>query len=233
MDAALLSSALLMGLAGGPHCAAMCGAAQLGVAGPGRRSMLALQLGRVAGYALAGAVVASSVSLLGELGRAGPLLRPVWTLFHVGALALGLGMAWRGRVPAWLSTLGQRRPALASGAQPLHFVSRLPRGARAATAGACWTLLPCGLLQSALVVAALASDAAWGALVMAGFAAGSALGLAAVSLFWTRLRGRATADVVPSTASVRLAGVLLAGASGFALVHGLQAAIGQAFCLPA
>ncbi|NWG73003.1 MAG: sulfite exporter TauE/SafE family protein, partial [Rubrivivax sp.] len=33
MDAALAFSALLMGLAGSPHCVAMCGAACTGIAG--------------------------------------------------------------------------------------------------------------------------------------------------------------------------------------------------------
>ena len=55
MDSALVVSALLMGLAGGPHCAAMCGAAQAGVAGSGGRSraasgLLAQQAGRLLGY---------------------------------------------------------------------------------------------------------------------------------------------------------------------------------------
>jgi sulfite exporter TauE/SafE len=49
-DAALAATALLMGLAGGPHCAAMCGTAQAGLtAQGGARAVVALQLGRVAG----------------------------------------------------------------------------------------------------------------------------------------------------------------------------------------
>ncbi len=48
-DAALAATALLMGLAGGPHCAAMCGAAQAGLtAQGGARAVVALQLGRLA-----------------------------------------------------------------------------------------------------------------------------------------------------------------------------------------
>ena len=57
LDAALIGSAALMGLAGAPHCAAMCGAAQTSLAGGARRPMLLLQLGRLASYAAAGALV--------------------------------------------------------------------------------------------------------------------------------------------------------------------------------
>ena len=64
-DTALAASALLMGLAGAPHCAAMCGAACGGIArGCGGangtvRAGWALQVGRIASYALAGALVAA------------------------------------------------------------------------------------------------------------------------------------------------------------------------------
>ncbi|HWK83612.1 MAG TPA: sulfite exporter TauE/SafE family protein, partial [Caldimonas sp.] len=44
-----------MGLAGGPHCAAMCGAACSLVVGPrgAARPLVALLVGRLAGYAAA------------------------------------------------------------------------------------------------------------------------------------------------------------------------------------
>ena len=94
MDSALVATALLMGLAGGPHCAAMCGAACNAIAGRSgalSTSMLALHAGRVAGYAAAGAIVAGGVSSLGTFETAAPLLRPLWGMVHVGAIALG---AW-------------------------------------------------------------------------------------------------------------------------------------------
>ena len=49
--------------------------------------------------------------------------------------------------------------------------------ARSAGLGLAWVAWPCGLLQSALRVAALANTPASGALVMAGFAGASAAGL--------------------------------------------------------
>ena len=64
MDQALFLSAVLMGLAGTPHCLAMCGAACTAAAGGGRaRNLLPFHLGRLVAYAAAGAVAAASISL--------------------------------------------------------------------------------------------------------------------------------------------------------------------------
>jgi sulfite exporter TauE/SafE len=239
MDAALAASALMMGLAGAPHCAAMCGAAYGGVARQGgpagstgaSRAMWAMQVGRLVGYAAAGALVAASVSGLTSLGAAAPVLRPLWTLLHVGAVALGLSLLWRGRAPAWLAGVSRHGSRLMQ-AQPVRFVSRIPVTTRAAALGMCWAAMPCGLLQSALIVAALASGPLQGAGVMAGFAVTSALGLWLAPTLWSRLRSAGGA-LAQGTLPVRLAGALLAGASGFALVHGLRSAIDQALCLTA
>lgn len=237
MDSALIVSALLMGLAGGPHCAAMCGAAhgaiaQKGGAAQAQRALVALQLGRLASYALAGALVALSVSWVRTFEAAAPLLRPLWTMLHVAAIALGLWLVWAGRAPAWLAQATRpANPSLAT-AQPLRFFSRMPATQRAGLLGMCWALMPCGLLQSALIVAALASGPWQGAGVMAGFATASSISLWLAPRLWLRYgaRGRALGE---SVLPVRLAGGLLAGASLFALVHGLGAAIAQALCLPA
>ena len=109
MDLALLASALLLGLAGVPHCTAMCAAPCAAVtAGPrqGRRLRWAAFHGmRVLAYAAAGAVAASSVGVLGVLADWTPLLQPLWTLVHAAAFALGLWLLWRGRQPAWLENL--------------------------------------------------------------------------------------------------------------------------------
>ena len=236
MDLALAASALMMGLAGGPHCAAMCGAAFGGIARRGgaagtSQAMLALQLGRLASYAAAGALVAASVAWLGSLREAAPVLKPLWTMLHVSAVALGLWLLWQGRAPAWLAGAGRHVDRLTN-SQPLRFVARIPRSARAGAIGACWAAMPCGLLQSALLVAALASGPLQGAGVMAVFALGSAVSLWLAPHLWLRLQGRG-GNAARSTLAVRLAGVLLIAASTFALVHGRREAIDQALCLPA
>jgi len=110
MDQALLLSAVLMGLAGTPHCLAMCGAACTAVTGGGAAPRLwAFHLGRLLSYSLAGAVVAASVGSLAAMGQAVAALRPLWTLVHMAALALGLFLVWRGRQPAWMERLGTVR----------------------------------------------------------------------------------------------------------------------------
>ena len=230
MDAALVVSALLMGLAGAPHCAAMCGAAHGAIAQQGGRArftetMLALQAGRLASYAVAGALVAASVVGLAALHEAAPLVRPLWTLAHVGAVALGLWLLCTARAPAWLS-VNSRPGRVLLDSRPIHVFRTLPSTARAGIVGACWAVVPCGLLQSTLLVAALASGPLQGAAVMAAFSVASAVGLWLGPRLWLLLRWRGGPDEAAS-ASVRLAGVLLACSSLFALSHGLGAAIVQ------
>ena len=94
MQTSLALTALMMGVAGGPHCLAMCGAACAGIgqaAGVRQAQALgAFQIGRLLGYAALGALAAASVQGLGWLTVQSAALRPVWSLLHVAALVLGL-----------------------------------------------------------------------------------------------------------------------------------------------
>lgn len=223
MDLALFFSAVLMGLAGTPHCLAMCGAACTAASGGGRpRQLLPFHLGRLLAYAAAGAVAAASVGSLAALGQAVGALRPLWTLVHIAALALGLYLVWQGRQPAWMERLGRARgPATVAhrGGESWQVVAG---PARSAGLGLAWVAWPCGLLQSALLVAGLANGPAGGALVMAGFAAASAAGLVLGPALWWRLSGpRGGAGALSARAAVRWAGGALAAASAWALGHGL------------
>ena len=104
MDQALLLSAILLGLAGAPHCLAMCGAACTAIAGGGGwRGLLPFHLGRLLAYSVAGGVVAASVGSLAALGQAVAALRPLWMLVHLAALALGLCFCFgrAGSRPGW------------------------------------------------------------------------------------------------------------------------------------
>ncbi len=221
MEFALLLSALALGLAGVPHCAAMCAAPCAAVTGRGAVSPAAwaFHLARMLSYAVAGAVAAGSVSALAALAAWSPLLRPVWTLLHAAALVLGLWMLWQGRQPVWLESLGRgsgRAAGPASGWQRIH------GPARAGAAGLVWAAWPCGLLQSALVLAALANSPAGGALVMTGFAAVTAAGLMVGPALWAWFGGGAVAARV-STWAVRASGAMIVLAAGFALTHGVWA----------
>ena len=109
MDVTLIVTAALLAAAGIPHCAAMCGAACAAAVGSGRpASHLSFHVMRVASYGVAGAVAASSVGWLAQLGQATAAVRPLWTLVHAAALVLGLWLLWQGRQPAWLERLGPK-----------------------------------------------------------------------------------------------------------------------------
>jgi len=223
VDLALLLSAALLGLAGIPHCAAMCGAACVAAGGGASAgSTVAFQTGRLLSYCAAGAVAAASVTTLGQLGQWTPALKPLWIMVHLAAFGLGAWLLWRGAQPRWVSELAllSRVRGAPAGAQPIRW-SPATQGARAGIAGLAWVAWPCGLLQSALVVAALGNHAVTGAAAMAGFALASSPGLLAGP--WL-LRSAARFGGDGETAQrwlTRSAGALLVLSSGWALGHGL------------
>jgi hypothetical protein len=210
MSLTLATTALVMGLAGGPHCTAMCGAACAGVVRMGPRPALApwvFQAGRLAGYSIAGALAAETVQGLSWLVTQTAALRPVWTLFHVAVLGWGLMLLVLARQPMWVSDAGRTvwtklRPWVGA------------RGGLFA-AGAAWAFMPCGLLYSALLGASLSGGAADGALSMALFAAGSGVWLAAAPKLLARLRN--AANRVRQDWGTRISGLLLVIAAVFAL----------------
>lgn len=214
MQTSLAVTALLMGVAGGPHCIAMCGAACAGIGkAAGEQSVSALwmfQAGRMTGYAALGAVAAASMQGLGWLTTQTAVMRPVWTMFHVAAMALGLILVLLARQPVWLDATARR---VWRKVRVLHAAW----GRKAPLAiGVLWTFMPCGLLYSALLVAALAGGPLDGALTMALFALGSSASLMAGPWLLLRLHGSGTGGW-----GIRLAGLALAVTSGWALWMGL------------
>jgi sulfite exporter TauE/SafE len=223
MHTSMLLTALFMGLAGGPHCVAMCGAACAGIGrAAGERSSTALwrfQVSRMLGYALMGGLAAGTVQGLAWLGTHTAVLRPVWTMFHVAALMLGAVLIWRARQPAWVESLGQQvwrraRPVMST------------LGPRAPVVlGLAWALMPCGLLYSALLVASLSANALEGAAIMALFSLGTSISLFAGPWLLLRLRGGRS-----GAWGIRLAGLALAVTSGWALWMGITRPTGL-WCL--
>ena len=175
MTWSLAATAVLMGLAGGPHCIAMCGAACAGIGQAGApRGTLAIgwfQVGRLTGYTLLGALAAASMQGLGWLTVQSAALRPLWTMVHVAAVLLGAMLLIWARQPVWLEW-GARRVWARVRTVTQRFGLAAPLGV-----GVAWALLPCGLLYSAAMVAALAGSVTGGAAVMALFALGSGLTL--------------------------------------------------------
>jgi uncharacterized protein len=216
MQSSLAITGLLMGLAGGPHCLAMCGSACTGLANINKSSsikknsnfgtLLRFQIGRLLGYSALGASAAASMQGLGWLSIHTASLRPVWTLIHVVAALLGLSLVFRAQQPQWIE----------SAAKSLWLKTRrlsqtLPN-ATPTVVGMFWVFLPCGLLYSALMVAAMSSKALDGALVMGLFALGSGASLLAGPWVWKKLRGF---DSGPW--STRLAGLSLFAISSWGL----------------
>ncbi|MBB1077321.1 sulfite exporter TauE/SafE family protein [Rhodoferax sp. 4810] len=210
MQTTLATTALLMGLAGGPHCIAMCGAACAGIgqaAGDRRVSAMWLfQVGRILGYSAMGALAAASMQGLGWMTVQSAALRPVWTMFHVMVLVIGLVLMVNAQQPIWLEQAGKK---LWHAARRL-VVSRGLSGTL--VLGVVWTFLPCGLLYSALLVAGLTGRAIDGALVMGLFAVGTSVSMMLGPWLWLRFGSNSNGDW-----GVRLAGLALAASAGWAL----------------
>jgi uncharacterized protein len=211
MSTTLAATALLMGLAGGPHCVAMCGAPCAGVIrmgpAPGWRQTSMFQAGRVAGYSLAGAAAALAVQSLAWFTQQAAALRPVWTLLHLMVLAWGFTLLALARQPGWVSAAGQSA-----------WVRMRPwAGARGGIfgAGALWAFMPCGLLYSALLVASLSGGPLEGATSMALFAAGSGIWLAVAPALVLRLQQ--AGNHVRRDWGTRASGLLLVLAAGWSL----------------
>ena len=210
MSLSLVVAGLAIGLAGSPHCAAMCAAPcaaierSCGGARPARAAA-ALHLGRLLSYGLAGALVATGAGWMTELAQATNWLRPLWTLLQVAVVVFGLWLLVAGRLPRAVLGPGAAVPMLG----PLPAMGLRRGWAWAGTAGLLWAAWPCGLLYSALVVAALADGPMAGAAVMLAFALGGGLAL---------LLGRGVLGRLGRGAgAARWAGAVLVTAGGWAI----------------
>lgn len=173
-DGLVIGAALLSGLLGGAHCAAMCGGIATGLS-VGQRGgwWQALQpnLGRIAGYALAGAIVGGIGHGLLDLARvpqlAIALRAAVGVVLVVAALRL---LDRRGRL-AFLGTPGAR---LWRWLRPLQrrLLPADTTGKRIAL-GLLWGWMPCGLSTTLLAAAWLQGSAVHGATTMAAFGLGT------------------------------------------------------------
>jgi uncharacterized protein len=151
-----------------------------------------------------------SMQSLGWLTVHAAAFRPLWSLVHVAAAMLGLMLLWRARQPLWLENVARSvwsQLRNASGKVPISAPLVL---------GMMWSLLPCGLLYSALLVAALTGSIAEGAAVMALFALGSGVSLMSGPWLWWRLRGQGSGQW-----AIRLAGLVLFATSVWALWMGM------------
>ena len=190
---------------------------------------MVFQLSRIAGYAMLGAAVGAGSAALRWGASAAPLMGPVWGLFNAALLVLGLTLLVLGRQPVWIDGFGQRIWLATAGGLPANQSAN--RSSRSVLCGLAWSLLPCGLLYSALAVAALASSALGGAGVMLAFGTATAVDLLAArwllkfigSALGARLTNRAGRGD-RAAIGVRIGGALL---SAMAIVALFAIALGQ------
>ncbi len=232
MNAALgFGTALLLGLFASGHCLAMCGGigGALSVATrrdargrPALALLLAYQAGRIGSYALAGwlmAGIGGGLIRLLDLDGVRLFLR-AFTAAMLVFIALGL-LGWNRDPTLGLGPRVWRRLApLARRFLPARTVPQ------ALALGSLWGWMPCGLVYSVLLLAALGMDAWRSAGLMAAFGLGTAPALLAgaygvhgLSRLGARtdLR-RGGAFVLLGMAALTLAGPWLAGVTGWPLL---------------
>jgi sulfite exporter TauE/SafE len=170
IDTLVIGAAFLSGLLGGVHCVAMCGG--IATAFPCRTLGSALQpnLGRIAGYTVAGTVAGGlghgvvglfRSPVLGQSLRAVVGLVLVWAALRMLGLVRGLGtQALPGPLGPVLRALRQR-------------LLPLDTGVRRFMAGLLWGWLPCGLSATLLSAAWLQADPLAGGLTMFAFGIGT------------------------------------------------------------
>jgi len=184
-----LFAAFVAGAAGSVHCLAMCGGLSGALGMRARRSgagagkafahTVTYQAGRISSYCIAGALVGAFGGLLqsaADFNRVAAISRVVAGVVLVLA-AVGVLFEWRPLRP--MEILGGR---VWSRMAPL--ARSIPSsGLRGALLlGMVWGWLPCGLIYSMLLVAALAGGAAQGAATMLSFGIGTAPTVVAAAL---------------------------------------------------
>ncbi len=209
IDFLVLSAAFLTGISGGLHCSVMCGGIATSLSaksqGPAWANALALNLGRVGSYTLAGL-------LAGTLGTAfvGIVRKPELALGLRSLMGLFLMLIA-------LRLLFPRKLAFALPGNGLiwRLVSSLQRHLpsahpwRALGLGALWGWLPCGLSTSMLLAAWLEASPLHSSLLMLAFGLGTLPLMTAVSFSGARFSGILSNNGLRITLAVS---VLLAGA---------------------
>ena len=184
-----LLAALVAGLAGSSHCVGMCGgiAAALGsTAAPGGRGVACVfgyNFGRIASYALIGAIAGLIGAGLGQgLGAAAPLLR----LFAAVLVVLvGLQLTLDRNLLAPIERVGLRLwQHIAPIAQRFMPVTN---PAAAFMLGTLWGWLPCGLVYAMALAAAGTGSAMNGAGFMLAFGVGTVPAMALIGIAGGRL----------------------------------------------
>lgn len=174
LDWLVVGGALLTGLLGGAHCAAMCGGIATGLSVQQRGGWwVALQpnLGRVLGYVAAGVVVGGFGHALLDIARVPALTTAVRAAVGIVLIVAALRLLDRG---------GRLRFLGAPGGRLWQFLRPLQRRLLPAntvgkrlTLGLLWGWMPCGLSTTLLAAAWLQASALHGGITMLAFGLGT------------------------------------------------------------
>lgn len=237
LDLPILTAAVLTGLLGSVHCLVMCSGVATGLAaasdgGTGRSAASAavsLNIGRLLGYAVAGALVAA---LGTRVVRWIDIDQAIWALrLGVGVVLILVGLRLldgRDRLRA----LGRFGQAVWQRLRPLNaFLLPATTTPRRLALGALWGWLPCGLSWTMLLAALFTVDAVHGALVMLAFGLGTLPAVLPMTWGSARLarrlgsshRRRVLALLVIAAGAITVAAPWLAAVPG---LHGLLEALG-------
>lgn len=186
----------LVGLFGGVHCVGMCGGIvgmlSFGVSSEKKHSpatllpiLMGYNLGRITGYALAGAIVgglSATLISLTDLHESQLILQTVAAIFMI-ALGLYIANIWTGLVK--IELLGKKLWKII---EPLsrRFIP-VAGFAKALPLGFLWGWLPCGLVYSVLIMTLSAGSATKGALLMLSFGLGTLPNLLAMGFVASKL----------------------------------------------
>jgi hypothetical protein len=175
----------LAGFLGGMHCMGMCGglAAALGIqsAKQGRfRLLLAANLGRLASYAMIGALLGGLGQAASWLPMAIPVQQGLYFLSLVLIMLLGLYLAG---ASFWLTRIERIGIPLWRIVQP-RFQRLLPLQTIKAAflAGAMWGWLPCGMVYTAGMAALASGSPSAGFLTLLAFGLGTLPNLLAMGM---------------------------------------------------
>lgn len=186
-----LLTAFVVGLLGGVHCVGMCGGIvsmlTMGMA-PERRGRLAAllplqlgyNLGRVAGYAFAGALLGGLGAVLLQAAALQWAQRLLYAFAAAVMIALGLylGGWWRG-----LAVIERAGTRLWRRLEPVgRRLLPIRTWPQALAVGFVWAWLPCGLVYSVLILALGTGSPLAGALLMLAFGLGTLPNLLGIGL---------------------------------------------------
>ncbi|WP_290525163.1 sulfite exporter TauE/SafE family protein [Alcanivorax sp.] len=193
---ALLASSALLAATGSIHCVGMCGGISSALTftipeqqRKGKSLWLwqaVLGLGRVSTYALLGLLAGALGERLLNL-LPGPAMALGLALSGVLMLLLALHLAGKGGMLAHLERIGQ---GLWRKLQPLtKKLLPLDHPIKAYALGILWGFLPCGLVYTALALAATSGQALSGGLIMAVFGAITVIPVATTGVVASQLQG--------------------------------------------